>query len=232
MVIAAQTAQQAAVDLLDRLSHIPLNAQEAERLRALLDSRMRYPSPNPMRSGFLDTDGLLRMPRWAIASPVLGFQRLAVPTGERPTPMRHTDATGQGLVTNGHLGVDVIRVAAGQGFIPHTHPGDHLLIVVAGKGTVTFEGRIYPTMPGTVYMIEGAVPHGVGAIDDHVILAVGAPHKAVDSVERMTPVEYESVLAPLTGTLECLLCHLRADPAGPNLRDQGCTHDPWLQYRD
>lgn len=130
--------------------------------------------------------------------------------------LKHSVATGTGLVTNGQLGIDMIRLSAGQGFAPHTHPGDHILIPVGGRSTITFGGGVYLAFPGSVYMVDGNVPHAVGAIDDAVILAVGAPHKPVDSTERMTPVEYQAVLADI----DHLLCYV-CDPTGT---DTDCEH--------
>lgn len=151
-------------------------------------------------------------------------QWLQISLGPRPSPMAHSVATGEGMVSNGHLGIDVIRLAAGTGFVPHTHPGDHLLIVIGGEGTVTYGGHIYGTKAGQVYLVPGAVPHAVGAITDHVILAVGAPHKPVDSPERMVPVEYQAVLAQ-TEHLHCLLCACQATyPV--YLHALGCPHCP------
>src|SRR5207302_2015438 len=89
--------------------------------------------------------------------------------------------------------------------LPHTHPGHHVLIVIGGRGTITFDGKIYETQAGHSYLIAGAIPHAVGAITDHVIIAIGAPHKAVDAHDRMMPVPYEEVLAA-EGDLECMIC--------------------------
>lgn len=177
--------------------------------------------------GYLHPDGTLRFAKWA-DSVQIGLRNsldlLRVNTGPKPAAMAHTTATGQGLITNGHLGVDLIRAPKGGGFIPHTHPGDHLLIVVAGRGTITYGGLIYPTFPGSVYMVEGAVPHAVGAIDDHCILAVGAPHKAVDDAERMKPVEYAEVISDL-GDMHCLICNRHSQlPLYPH--DVDCPHCP------
>jgi peptidase E len=75
-------------------------------------------------------------------------------------------------------------------------------------------------------MVEGAVPHAVGAVTDHVILAVGAPHKPVDAVDRMTPVEYQAVTAE-SKVLECTICGLAA--AYPiRIHEMGCPHCPCL----
>jgi quercetin dioxygenase-like cupin family protein len=185
------------------------------------------PGIHKERATFLHRDGTLKLVCWAenlaISSEDLK-QILAVDLGPRPSPMVHSTATGQGLVSNGFLGVDVIRLASGEGFAPHTHSGDHLLIVVGGKGTITYNGCVYPTEAGQVYLVEGSVPHAVGAITDHVILAVGAPHKPVDSAERMTLVEYEAVTAEL-GSLQCLICNHVAQ-APQHLHDVGCAHCP------
>ncbi|QXJ26449.1 cupin domain-containing protein [Actinomadura graeca] len=134
------------------------------------------------------------------------------------------DATGRGLVGNGRIGADVIRLAAGAGFAPHTHPGHHVLAVLAGVGTITYGGRVHRTEAGQIYLVEGEVPHAVGAISDHLILAVGAPHKPVDSADRMDLVPYTEVLAP-DGDLDCLICEMSA--ALPDrLHDRGCPHCP------
>jgi quercetin dioxygenase-like cupin family protein len=146
--------------------------------------------------------------------------------GDYPAEMAHSNAHGRGLVSNGALGADLIRLEAGDGFTPHTHPGDHLLVIMAGNGTVTIGGKIHPTEAGDIYLVPGMEPHAVGAISEHVILAVGAPHMPVDSEDRMTPVEYTSVASDLPGVLECLLC------AKVGTRDeliaQGCPHAPPL----
>lgn len=153
-----------------------------------------------------------------------GFQTLGVNLALSGVRMAHTLAHGEGLVSNGQLGVDLIRVPAGKGFVPHIHPGDHILIVVGGRGTITCDGIIYPTVAGEVYMVPGNRPHAVGAITDHAILAVGAPHKAVDDPARMAPVEYMHVIAH-TGAMRCLICRVAATwPA--MLHEQGCPHCP------
>lgn len=174
---------------------------------------------------FLNPDGTLRIVEWGYPVPPASGpgSALRVDTRPRSTPMAHTTATADPLVTNGQLGVDLIRVPAGGGFAPHTHPGDHLLIIAAGEGTITYEGHIYPTRAGEVYMVEGATPHGVGAITDHVILAVGAPHKAPDDPERMELVAYAAVTAHF-GRLHCLACYKTGTPE--ELEEQGCGHAP------
>ena len=150
----------------------------------------------------------------------------SIMVGLRPDDLRlkHSPASGHGLVSNGSLGVDRIQLEAGDAFAPHVHPGDHILIVVGGRGTITFDGRIYPTEAGEVYMIDGEIPHAVGAITRHTILAVGAPHKPVDSLERMMPVEYTAVLTDV-GEMTCLICNLAAE-GGDRLHDAGCSHCP------
>lgn len=144
---------------------------------------------------------------------------------ELPAPMSDSIATGRALVSNGHLGVDLIRTPAGQGFLPHTHPGDHLLIVVGGVSTITFDGGIHEARAGTVYAIDGSIPHAVGGITDVEILAVGSPHHAVDSPDRMSLVEYTAVLSPTNPTMDCYICDLSATLPGM-LHDLGCSHCP------
>lgn len=184
------------------------------------------------RMHIAQTEDLLQIVEWAANKGLHSIgseeyvQLLQVSLGRRPVQMAHTVATGISTVSNGHLGADIIRLAAGEAFEPHTHPGDHLLIVIGGSGTITYRGLIYPTMAGQIYMIEGMEPHAVGAITDHVILAVGCPHKAVDDPDRMQVVEYTEILAEV-GSLRCLICDLYAEY--PNrLKDMGCPHDPTI----
>ena len=175
---------------------------------------------------FLNPDGSLKFGDWAriVEATPAQRERLEVDSGPQPHVMAHSSATGRDLLSNGSLGVDLIRVPANGGFQPHTHPGDHLLIVVSGKGTITYGGHIYPTSAGQLYMIEGEVPHAVGAITDHVILAVGSPHKPIGSDDRMTLVDYVAVTADL-GSIYCLICDLGTEhPKMPH--DVGCAHCP------
>ncbi|PZT72933.1 cupin domain-containing protein [Streptomyces sp. AC1-42W] len=138
--------------------------------------------------------------------------------------MHGADSTGLGLVSNGTVGADVIRLPAGASFPPHTHPGHHLLVVLGGQGTITYNGRVYPTGAGEIYLVEGSVTHAVGAITDHVILAMGAPHMPVDSDTRMAVVAYEEVLSEV-GNLHCLLCDTKSR-LPEYLHDVGCPHCP------
>jgi mannose-6-phosphate isomerase-like protein (cupin superfamily) len=177
------------------------------------------------------SDGDLKVVRWAsdvgVGEP--GEQVLRVALGARPVPLAHSNATGEKLVSNGFLGGDIIRLGAGDGFVPHTHPGDHLLVVVGGRGTITYGGKVFPTRAGEIYLIEGLVPHAVGAITDHVILAVGAPHRPLDALDRMTPVAYEAVTAAVD-ELHCLLCDIHAGYP-QRLHDAGCPHCPCFDCR-
>lgn len=175
----------------------------------------------------LNDDGSLRKLRWAADT---GFDRidkaqtLRVDHEDGGHDMAHASATGDALVSNGQLGIDLIRLDRGEGFVPHTHPGDHILLPVLGAGTITYDGDVYPSNAGEVYIIEGDVPHGVGAITEHAILAVGAPHAPIDSDERMTPVEYEEVTAEYED-MNCLICETETtEPT--KLHEAGCRHCP------
>ncbi len=162
--------------------------------------------------------------RWAQAAIGADATCLDISHAPRPVAMHGAAATGLGLVTNQTIGADLIRLPGGAGFPPHTHPGHHVLVVVAGKGTITYGGRVYPTEAGQIYLVEGEVSHAVGAITDHVILAVGAPHMPVDSHERMAVVPYQEVLSEI-GDLNCLICDRKSSmPA--LLHDIGCPHCP------
>lgn len=172
------------------------------------------------KSGFLLPGGELRIEQWAVW--------LEGQFGRAEVPMYGTAAHAKPLVSNGQLGLDLVRVKAGEGFEPHTHPGDHLLICVEGTGTITYDGAIYQTRAGQVYLIEGAIPHAVGAITDHSILAVGAPHRPAGGADRMALTEYDAIAADL-GVIRCLICD---DEGRANeLRDRGCVHAPKWQAR-
>lgn len=167
----------------------------------------------------------LRMVNWAASQ--VDTESTLLRIGHEPRPLSMSGApyaTGLPLVSNGTLGVDAIRLPAGSGFAPHTHPGHHILIAIAGKGAITYDGKIYGTVAGQVYLVEGAVPHAVGAITDHVLLAVGSPHKSVDALDRMTSVAYDEVLAP-DGDLHCLICDIRSWPT-KRVHELGCPHCP------
>jgi quercetin dioxygenase-like cupin family protein len=166
-------------------------------------------------SDYLNDDGSLRIEQWA---------KVMVPElADAMVPMYGTAAVAKSLVSNGQLGLDLVRIAAGRGFEPHTHPGDHLLICVEGLGTITYNGSIYPTRAGEVYLIEGSIPHAVGAITEHSILAVGAPHRPAGAADRMVLTEYDAIAADL-GEIHCLVCDIKGE--ADHLRTRGCTHAP------
>jgi quercetin dioxygenase-like cupin family protein len=102
-------------------------------------------------------------------------------------PVHGAPALGLPLHTNGNLGADLLFVPRGERFPVHTHPGDHLLLCVAGAGTISIGEETYEVQPGDIYMVDGQVPHAVGAhpSDHHVLVAIGSPHKPVESPERM-----------------------------------------------
>jgi quercetin dioxygenase-like cupin family protein len=176
-------------------------------------------------SGNATTDADLTVVNWAIGEVGREETILRVDHSERPVRLHGAvGATGAALLSNGELGIDLLRVAAGTGFAPHTHPGHHILVVVAGEGTITYGGRVFPTSAGQVYLVEGNVPHGVGAVTDHVILAIGSPHKAIDADDRMTPRPYREIVAP-DGDLHCLICTATAE-LPTRLHDVGCPHCP------
>lgn len=171
----------------------------------------------------LDQDGELRMVDWADAIQFGGGeQHLAIPNRKGEHEMAHATTSGDALVSNGFLGVDMVRVEQGEGFVPHTHPGDHILIPVLGTSTITYDGKVYKSEAGSVYMIDGDVPHAVGAITDAAIMAVGAPHAPIDSDDRMEPVEYEEVSAEFD-TMHCLICDIETE-SPTKLHDKDCNH--------
>lgn len=170
--------------------------------------------------------GTLHVSDWTHAAIGQDETLLRIPHGELPVGVQGANATGLSLVSAGDIGADLLRLPAGARFPPHTHVGHHVLVVLAGLGTVTFSGEIRPTRAGQIYIIEASVPHAVGAITDHVILAVGAPHKQVGSADRMSVVGYEEVLSPQSD-LTCLICRMKS-VAPQNLHELGCPHCPCL----
>jgi quercetin dioxygenase-like cupin family protein len=120
---------------------------------------------------------------------IVKVPELIVPGERLRTQMLGTTATGHGLVTNGNLGADLIRLEAGEAFPMHTHPGDHLLYVLRGRGTITVDGVTYEVQPGELYMVDGLAEHSVGAVDEHWLMSIGSPHKALDATDRMKIVD-------------------------------------------
>ena len=107
-------------------------------------------------------------------------------------PVHGAPALGLPLHTNGHLGADMLYVKAGDRFPVHTHPGDHLLLCLQGNGTISVGEVTYHVHPGDLYMVDGMVPHAVGAGDeDHILVAIGAPHHPVTSPERMQITDWD-----------------------------------------
>lgn len=132
---------------------------------------------------------------------ILNLGWLATQAAAHGTPMHGAPAVGLPLHSNGHLGADLVHVAAGDQFPVHTHPGDHLLLSIGGLGTITVNDVTYNVKPGDIYMVDGMTPHAVGADPDseHLLVAIGAPHKAVDSPERMSFTDWfgNAVAAPI-----------------------------------
>lgn len=90
----------------------------------------------------------------------------------------------------GAMGGDLLDLPAHCRFPLHVHPGHHILLCLRGTGTFTVGGVVHDVVPGDLMMVEGDVPHAVGAgPDGHVLMAIGAPHKPLDSEERMRLVD-------------------------------------------
>jgi quercetin dioxygenase-like cupin family protein len=111
---------------------------------------------------------------------------------QQPAPINVHDAPAKAhkLLTNGHLGADLLVVEPDSRFPLHTHPGDHLLLVITGTGGVFYGGEDVATRPGDLCLVPGGVPHSVYAGKrGQIIMAIGAPHTPVDSHERMAIVD-------------------------------------------
>ncbi|WP_432145496.1 cupin domain-containing protein [Streptomyces sp. bgisy084] len=218
------------IDILRKeLHHLPAAEREAKAVqllsvlgRAKATEASSLPSP--------EEPGLRRSPLlicdWAADLGLDGTtQQLGITVAPGPTRVSKTDdATGRSLLSSGHVGADILHVPAGSGFAPHTHPGDHLLFVLAGTGTIAVAGEIVETRPGQVYMVEGALTHAVGAVTDHMILAVGAPHRHLDSPERQELTAYTALLGDL-GRITCRICDIEG-ASGEELAAKGCPHSP------
>jgi mannose-6-phosphate isomerase-like protein (cupin superfamily) len=175
------------------------------------------------------SDAGLHKAHWAVPSVDTAatggaFTTLNVDLGPRNFRLIDSVATGHPLISNGFLGADIIRLGRGERFRPHVHVGDHLLLAIGGEGTVTLDGRIYPVSAGEIYMVPGGIPHAVGAVSDHVLLSVGAPHRSIFASDRMQLAAYDAIVSEL-GDLECLLCGVAA-VRGDRLHDLGCQHCP------
>lgn len=167
-----------------------------------------------------------------------GDHGLTVKTGPFDLTMAKTGGqiTGQRLVSNGDIGGDLMYIPAGLGFEPHTHEGHHVLLFLSGKATVTIGNEIHPMTPGEICVIPGDTAHGVTAISETTLLAVGSPHLPVDGAERMQVLgEYKAIVAELAEKFKCLGCDAKktfslADVLGtdgiircPNMTKKGCT---------
>ena len=113
---------------------------------------------------------------------------------------------GVELGPDDQLGADIIELGAGETFPLHTHPGHHVLLVIMGQGTVTVDGEVHPTAPGDLYMVDGLQEHAVGAVERHILLSVGVPHKMPTALDRMNTVMERTLVASSEGT------HLRDAP--------------------
>src|SRR4051812_14378817 len=88
---------------------------------------------------------------------ILNLRDLAYNLPGGGTPVHGAPAEGIPLLTNGHLGADMLYVAPGDSFPLHVHAGHHFLYCVMGQGTVTFDGTVHDINPGDLYMIEASV---------------------------------------------------------------------------
>lgn len=106
-----------------------------------------------------------------------------------------------GSTDSGALGVDMLYVPPGSAFPPHVHAGHHLLMCVRGKGSVTYADEEIQVRPGDLYLILGGIAHAVGSDptgEGHWLLAFGAPHKRIESADRMQLLEVAEALGAST----------------------------------
>lgn len=101
---------------------------------------------------------------------------------------------GVKLFDNGVLGADLLDVPPNAGFPVHVHPGHHMLLCLRGTGTFSLAGVVHEVGPGDLYLVESAVPHAVGAgPQGHTLVAIGAPPRPLDAVDRMTVVDWDGM---------------------------------------
>lgn len=85
-----------------------------------------------------------------------------------------------------HLGVDRLCLMPGEKFPKHTHPGHHLIYIIKGMGTVTIEDKVYSTVPGDLYLVNGNILHALSAGETgQLLLSFAAPHKHLSDTNRM-----------------------------------------------
>jgi quercetin dioxygenase-like cupin family protein len=87
------------------------------------------------------------------------------------------------------LGIDRIEISPGSGFEPHTHEGAHLLFGLYGSGELLFAGQTFLIQPGDTVYVPAHVAHAVRssktATQPFSLLAIGYPHKKINSKDRM-----------------------------------------------
>jgi quercetin dioxygenase-like cupin family protein len=97
--------------------------------------------------------------------------------------------------TGAALGADLVEMQPGSSFPLHTHPGDHILYIVEGSGFVHVDGVDHEMRRGDTIFVPAEYPHGVRTRPDAsgplVFLAVGHPHRPLDSRDRMRVVGKE-----------------------------------------
>jgi quercetin dioxygenase-like cupin family protein len=221
----------AAEDVIELLARLDPAFRE-KVIQDLVRIVSQHRPPEPGNDGSADAhrgNKSVTLSRWAYDRGLKdGRQKLEICVAPGPLEIPKTRAaTGLPVLTNGFLGADIIYVPAGEGFAPHTHPGDHLLFVLAGQGTITASGEILETAPGQAYLVDGSSTHAVGAITDHMLLAIGASHRTIDSLDRQELRPFAELLAD-NGTMSCRICNVMA--AGEKeFALTGCPHSP-LRY--
>lgn len=168
-----------------------------------------------------------------------GDQGLVVDTGPFELVMAKTgdEITGRRLVSNGEIGGDLMHIPGGKGFEPHTHKGHHILLFLNGESIVTLGSEIHRMTPGEICVVPGDTAHGVSAVTDTTLLAVGSPHLPVDAKDRMQVLgEYKAIAAKLSEQFICMGCSkkqsfLLSEVLGkdgvircPNMRDAGLCY--------
>ena len=104
------------------------------------------------------------------------------------------------------------QARAGEGLSARAS-GDRLLDLIGGHGTITYDGRICPTAPGEIYMVEGGVrTPSARSPTTSFWLSARAPADRVGGADRMAPVEYPQHVK--IDKLECLICGVSVGEAG------------------
>lgn len=96
-------------------------------------------------------------------------------------------------ISGQEIGLDLMEMQPGSAFPLHTHEGDHIMYVVSGRAICHVGGNDNALKAGDSIFIPAELPHGFAcpadATEPLLFIAVGHPHRKLDSTDRMKLVE-------------------------------------------